>query len=678
MKIYGHLRNESTNSIKKFKLYKRYNLIHKTIFSTLVLLRFLKNKSFFSFKRKLKYTGRSPFNFFLFVLRYTWQDSINNTFNYFFSFVTHYFLDYYFSLKSNYMLTEFNFFNFWKSNLIYTYLSYYRFFFFFFNLNLIFISSFSAQLFNRFKKLRKKFVTYHIPSPSYFDLLTKQRFEIASRLNTRKSSLFLYNYWIYLRSFLAPKSTKINRFSKRFFVTFKVHAFLTYCLGYVGVTAITQSKLFKWKNFSITFMKPNFNNFHFFSNRLSFKSFFPNRRKFKRSIFKQIKFSLSSSASIRFNKIKRFNIFNFYIIYKKFSNIIYFTPSVYLYLYFLFFTAYSRLKVYHIRLRFNWKFSKKKKKNLRKRFFFLKRSKRHNLHNQLRVFRFKKTLFRLRFFTGSKLFKINNSRNIQLFNKLFLLNLSTKIMLILLILTTNKFRRLLPKLITLTHFFYQKNIQIYFSNYLSIFKKWSNVVPFFYLPRSIKFLVTTKKNQFTHIDYLVYLKQIIGGFLESLSSRKIFFRLSTRLRVTLRIKKALFFLYKKHRNYQTSIGRGFFFNEMLFVCWYALFTKDLQFLLSWLTRAMCRMEIRKHRKFIKILRTLFTKYKNFFLKANNIKGIKLDIRGKLGVKGNAKKRHLSFNVDTTSFSKKKYRLDYRQGLVYTETGVLGLTMILTY
>jgi hypothetical protein len=100
--------------------------------------------------------------------------------------------------------------------------------------------------------------------------------------------------------------------------------------------------------------------------------------------------------------------------------------------------------------------------------------------------------------------------------------------------------------------------------------------------------------------------------------------------------------------------------------------------MSWLTRAMCRMEIRKHRKFIKIFKVLFSKYKFFFLRLNKVKGIKLDIRGKLGVKGNAKKRHLSFNVNTTSFSKKKYRLDYRQGLVYTETGVLGVTLILTY
>jgi hypothetical protein len=90
------------------------------------------------------------------------------------------------------------------------------------------------------------------------------------------------------------------------------------------------------------------------------------------------------------------------------------------------------------------------------------------------------------------------------------------------------------------------------------------------------------------------------------------------------------------------------------------------------------MEIRKHRKFIKIFKMLFSKYKSFFLRLNKVKGVKLDIRGKLGVKGNAKKRHLSFNVNTTSFSKKKNRLDYRQGLVYTETGVLGVTLILTY
>jgi hypothetical protein len=58
----------------------------------------------------------------------------------------------------------------------------------------------------------------------------------------------------------------------------------------------------------------------------------------------------------------------------------------------------------------------------------------------------------------------------------------------------------------------------------------------------------------------------MGGFLETLTQKKIFLKIGTKLRIKKKIKHSLFFLYKKHRNYQNSIGRGFFFNEMLFVC----------------------------------------------------------------------------------------------------------------
>ena len=61
-----------------------------------------------------------------------------------------------------------------------------------------------------------------------------------------------------------------------------------------------------------------------------------------------------------------------------------------------------------------------------------------------------------------------------------------------------------------------------------------------------------------------------------------------------------------------------------------------------------------------------------------MKGLRFDIRGKLGVKGNAKKRHMNFSVNTNSFSKKKHRIEYKQGLVYTDTGVLGLTLVFVF
>lgn len=93
---------------------------------------------------------------------------------------------------------------------------------------------------------------------------------------------------------------------------------------------------------------------------------------------------------------------------------------------------------------------------------------------------------------------------------------------------------------------------------------------------------------------------------------------------------------------------------------------------------MTRLKLNKHKKFLKFFKNLLYKYSGFFIFNNRVTGFKIDVRGKVGVSGNAKKRHSSFYIGDTSFSTKKLRLDHAQGLVYTETGVLGVTMILCY
>jgi ribosomal protein S3 len=93
---------------------------------------------------------------------------------------------------------------------------------------------------------------------------------------------------------------------------------------------------------------------------------------------------------------------------------------------------------------------------------------------------------------------------------------------------------------------------------------------------------------------------------------------------------------------------------------------------------MKRIRIKRHKRFLSFFKFFLLRNKFFFLKLNKIKGFKFDIRGKVGVTGNAKKRHVMFSFGRLSFSKKRTRLDYQQGLVFTNTGVLGVTMLLFY
>lgn len=62
----------------------------------------------------------------------------------------------------------------------------------------------------------------------------------------------------------------------------------------------------------------------------------------------------------------------------------------------------------------------------------------------------------------------------------------------------------------------------------------------------------------------------------------------------------------------------------------------------------------------------------------NIKGFFFDIRGKVGVAGNSKKRHFYFYIGKLSLSEKSSRIEHKQGIIKTHTGCLGVTFILNY
>ena len=72
------------------------------------------------------------------------------------------------------------------------------------------------------------------------------------------------------------------------------------------------------------------------------------------------------------------------------------------------------------------------------------------------------------------------------------------------------------------------------------------------------------------------------------------------------------------------------------------------------------------------------KYAYVFIEVLRIKGFFFDIRGKVGVTGNSKKRHTFIKIGKLSKSTKKIKIDFNQNLVRTPSGVLGLTYILSY
>lgn len=93
---------------------------------------------------------------------------------------------------------------------------------------------------------------------------------------------------------------------------------------------------------------------------------------------------------------------------------------------------------------------------------------------------------------------------------------------------------------------------------------------------------------------------------------------------------------------------------------------------------MEKIYLKNHKKFLNLLKLIFTRYYNFFFLNSGVSGVFFDIRGKLGVTGNAKKRHMKINVGTYSSTKKKTKISFSQSVIRTSTGVLGVTFCIFF
>jgi hypothetical protein len=85
-------------------------------------------------------------------------------------------------------------------------------------------------------------------------------------------------------------------------------------------------------------------------------------------------------------------------------------------------------------------------------------------------------------------------------------------------------------------------------------------------------------------------------------------------------------------------------------------THDLQILLNFLKQRFEQSPFKKHKKLLSILFDLLRKNAGL-LALTPTKGFSFDIRGKVGVSGNAKKRHMFFSIGkitTTSQNVKSY------------------------
>ena len=97
-----------------------------------------------------------------------------------------------------------------------------------------------------------------------------------------------------------------------------------------------------------------------------------------------------------------------------------------------------------------------------------------------------------------------------------------------------------------------------------------------------------------------------------------------------------------------------------------------------MVRFLEKIHFKYHKQFFFHLNKFFKDFFKFFQQIFLIKGLTVDIRGKVSVSGNAKKRHYLVSYGRYSLSTKFNKISFAKNIVPTRTGVLGVELLLVY
>jgi hypothetical protein len=120
---------------------------------------------------------------------------------------------------------------------------------------------------------------------------------------------------------------------------------------------------------------------------------------------------------------------------------------------------------------------------------------------------------------------------------------------------------------SILHFFFYKNI--FFSKlgllnlHHSVLYNYNNFLPLNYIHKPLRRLIFTKFQKNYTPDFFKYLHLYVINYLEEFTKSSILFKIKSQLKINQTTKEVLNRIFIKHRNFQSKVGRGFFFFEML-------------------------------------------------------------------------------------------------------------------
>jgi len=207
---------------------------------------------------------------------------------------------------------------------------------------------------------------------------------------------------------------------------------------------------------------------------------------------------------------------------------------------------------------------------------------------------------------------------------------------------------------------------------------YNNYYPVFYANKYTqnRFFLKFKFN--LNISYLSYMQFYILSFLENMFKKKFFIKATNNFFQKPGYTKYLDLIYSNYKNFQPKYMKNFLIRDFLEIVWYSFFLKDLTLLSDWVSKFMESSHFKTHKRFLVFFQNFIHKYSSIFMDILQIRGFFFDIRGKVGVTGNSKKRHFFFKMGELNKSTKIKKINFNQSVVRTPSGALGLTFLINY
>jgi len=130
--------------------------------------------------------------------------------------------------------------------------------------------------------------------------------------------------------------------------------------------------------------------------------------------------------------------------------------------------------------------------------------------------------------------------------------------------------------------------------------------------------------------------------------------------------------------FQRVLGPRMFLRESLKIINVAIRYRDPTFLSNWIRAMLKKTNFYKYKPLFRYLKYVFTHLFQGYFQELGFKGIKLKLKGKICVAGNARTRTLFYRIGVTTHSTFDNRVVYDLSYVNTFTGVLGFQLWFYY